>query len=300
MSRGLAVVSGSDSVYFPLLQGALRSVGDLRLDYDIAPFAFDAGMTGDQRKWLEGRGVEILRPHRPFAREVPGFVAMLASRPRLPELIPGYEAYLWIDADAWVQTDSGVSDYRDGALASGFCVTPESHPSYNERELAAAHRRIRGWFGPETVAALEGTAPINLGVFCGRADAPHWARWRDRVDAWLAAPTTPEADFNADQTAFNMVVYADKLETVRLPALYNWICHTAPPMATDDGRTLLEPVAPYRPLHVVHMTLWTKKGAMELKTRSGGRVTRPLTYRGETLPDGGAALPDFALKDLNA
>src|SRR5262249_39007322 len=156
----------------------------------------------DQRAWLTAQRATLLTPHWGHARQVPGFVAMLASRPRLPEIIPGYAAYLWLDADAWAQESVAVEHYRTQALTQGFAVTPETPPTYNSGELAGAHRRIRGWFGAEVQAKLEGTAPINLGVFAGKAGAPHWTLWRKRVDDWLAASTSRDQDFNADQTAF--------------------------------------------------------------------------------------------------
>ena len=298
MKGDLAIVSGSDAAYFGLLRGLVRAIRESPELAATPLYIFDAGLAPDQLTWLAEHGAVITKPHWSFARTVPGFIAMLATRPRIPQCFPGHEVYLWIDADAWPQQVEAVATYRRAALAKGFAVTPETHPAYNNAELAKAHRRIRGWFGPNVVAVLEGTAPINLGVFAGAADAPHWGVWRKRVDDWLTASTSQEVDFNADQTAFNMVVHVDRLETELLPARYNWICHTAPPMATADGETLLEPVAPYPPLSMVHMTLWTKKGPQSLATPEGGRVSRPLTYKGEALPGDGAALPDFALPDL--
>ena len=298
MSNELAIVSGSDAVYFGLLRGLVRAIRAMPELAKSKIYIFDAGLAADQHAWLMGQGAAILSPQWDFGREVPGFVAMLATRPRIPECFPGHEAYLWIDADAWPQQFEAIAAYRRGALAKGFAVTPEVHPTYNTRELGEAHRRIRGWFGSDVAQALEGTAPINLGVFAGAASAPHWLVWRRRVDAWLAASTRQQADFNADQTAFNLVAYVDRLPVEFLPARYNWICHTSTPMVSEDGATLLEPVAPYLPLGMVHMTLWTKKGAQTLRTPSGRTIARPLTFGAEPLPDAGAALPDYALPDL--
>ncbi len=299
MTSALAIVTGSDATYFGLLRGLIRAIRETDETQALPIYVFDAGLNPDQRRWLADRGATIQAPSWPFARRVPGYIAMLAARPRIPGLFPGHSVYLWFDADAWPQRFEAVATYHRHAIDKGFAVTPENHPTYNAKELTAAHRRIRSWFGPETTAALEGTAPINLGVFAGAAEAPHWSRWSARVDQWLAGSTTKEVDFNADQTAFNMVAYADKIPTALLPARFNWICHTSPPKVTPDGRTLLEPVAPFAPLAVVHMTLWTKKGAVELTTPDGRKISRPLTYGAEPLPDDGAALPDYALSDLD-
>jgi hypothetical protein len=298
VSHNFAIVSGSDAAYFGLLRGLVRAIRAFAALAETPLYVFDAGLASEQRDWLTRQGATIARPRWEFDRTVPGFIAMLATRPRIPQCFPGHEAYLWIDADAWPQRLEAVETYHRAALAKGFAVTPEVHATYNARELGEAHKRIRGWYGPDVVRALEGTPPINLGVFAGAADAPHWAAWRRRVDNWLAASTSQQIDFNADQTAFNMVVHADRLETELLPARYNWICHTSTPMVSEDGATLLEPVAPYRPLGMVHMTLWTKKGPQKLTTPGGKTIFRPLTYAAEPLPDSGAALPDFALPNL--
>lgn len=299
MNSALAIVTGSDATYFDLLRGLVRAVREKPETQSVPIYIFDAGLTPEQRSWLVGRGAALAAPRWPYSRSVPGYIAMLAARPSIPDYFPGHDVYLWLDADAWPQQFEAIATYHRRALDKGFAVTPETHPAYNNRELGAAHRRIRAWFGPETEAALDGTAPINLGVFAGAADAPHWAVWHKRVDAWLSASSSKEIDFNADQTAFNMVVHADKLDTALLPARYNWICHTAPPMVSPDGRMLLEPVAPFAPLGVIHMTLWTKKGSVELATPAGAKLSRPLTYDGEPLPGDGRNLPDFALTDLD-
>lgn len=300
MNSALAIVTGSDATYFDLLRGLVRAVREKPETQSVPIYVFDAGLAEHQKVWLASRGARLVTPRWPYSRPVPGYIAMLAARPSIPDYFPGHDVYLWFDADAWPQRFEAVATYHRRALEKGFAVTPEVHPAYNNGELAAAHQRIRSWFGPDTVNALKETAPINLGVFAGAADAPHWSAWRQRVDLWLAGATTKEVDFNADQTAFNMVVHADKVDTALLPARYNWICHTALPKVSADGRTLLEPVAPFAPLGVVHMTLWTKKGPVELATPDGRKLSRPLTYNAEPLPDDGKALPDFALTDLDA
>lgn len=299
MTSALAIVTGSDATYFDLMRGPIRAIRESPDLQSVPIYVFDAGLTEDQRRWLAKQDAKLVTPQWPHSRQVPGYVAMLAARPRIPAYFPGHEVYLWIDADAWPQTVEAVATYHRMALNKGFAVTPEVHPSYNNRELAAAHRKIRGWFGDDVATALEGTAPINLGVFAGAADAPHWPIWAKRVDDWLTASTKPEIDFNADQTAFNMVVHVDKIGTALLPARYNWICHTSLPKASPDGRVLLEPTAPFAALGIVHMTLWTKKGNVELQTPQGGKVSRPLTFRAEPLPGNGSALPDYALSSLD-
>src|SRR5579871_4870548 len=108
MNHELAFVSGSDATYFPLLRGLVRA---LRETPGIPPapiYVFDAGLAPEQRDWLTGRGAVLVRPKWSLPRSVPGYVAMLAARPSIPDYFPGHRAYVWLDADAWPQQAEAI------------------------------------------------------------------------------------------------------------------------------------------------------------------------------------------------
>src|SRR5271169_2631981 len=100
MKGPLAIVTGCDATYHGLLKGAVESIRATPLGRDMPLCVFDAGFTDDQSKWLTDRGAVLARPEWSFGRKVPGFVSMLAARPRIPDYFPGHQIYMWIDADA--------------------------------------------------------------------------------------------------------------------------------------------------------------------------------------------------------
>ena len=108
------IVSGADAPYFGLLRALLLSLRRLRL-LEAADFGvLDAGLKPEQRAWLADQGAILVTADWGFdfplaerlERERPS-LKILTSRPRLPRLFPGYDTILWLDADLWVEHDSG-------------------------------------------------------------------------------------------------------------------------------------------------------------------------------------------------
>ncbi|MBV8335522.1 MAG: macrocin O-methyltransferase, partial [Alphaproteobacteria bacterium] len=101
----LLIASGSDSAYFPLLRDTVLSVLAQRQNAAIG--ILDFGLTPDQRKWLADRVTHLVRPgwdvDFPDRERTPETRKAQLSRPFLRCHFPGYESYLWIDADAWLQ-----------------------------------------------------------------------------------------------------------------------------------------------------------------------------------------------------
>ena len=108
----LAIVSAAGSQFFDLLQGAVRSLRDKPQGRDAAMYVFDNGLNEAQRRWLLTQGATLHVPQDPlllkplliegsFKSASPVHHAIL-SRSRIPELFPGHDVYLWIDADAWI------------------------------------------------------------------------------------------------------------------------------------------------------------------------------------------------------
>lgn len=120
----------------------------------------------------------------------------LTARPFLPRYFPGYDLYLWIDGDCWVQqaTRSLCSSPPRGRVrwpwhprSTARCGTT-AMPGRNFRRSTAPRSRPpsagrcgNGWIRYPL---------INAGVFALAADAPHWQGWADLLgDACRSAPT---------------------------------------------------------------------------------------------------------------
>jgi hypothetical protein len=300
----LAVVSAADAKFFDLLQGTVRSLRDKPQGRNVALYVFDIGLSEAQRQWLLSQGVTLHVAQDPLLLSRPPLLHAFLSRSRIPELFPGHDVYLWIDADAWIQRWEAVEAYVEGALRAGFAVTPESDPAYTVKAYAECALRA-GWFpleidpayprnaavnirlhgpsfamfGGEYLEQLRTTAPLNAGVFAGRAGAPHWQAWRQMIEVNIHKADTPRLLFLLDQTALSIVCWQGGFETALLPTTCNWICDHALPMTSDDSTILLRPLPPHEPLGVVHQTSHTKRAFFSLSRLGGGSLSRTLSYQ---------------------
>ena len=148
----LAVVTGGDDRFFDLLRGMLRSLQDRAESYEITVYVFDLGLTDTQRKWLLTQGAKLHAPRDSACREEsPHFLHAFLSRSRLPDLFLGHDVYLWIDADTWIQRWDAVEAYVEGASLTGFAVTPEADPAYDDRNVRKWREANYEIFGPEQI-----------------------------------------------------------------------------------------------------------------------------------------------------
>jgi len=279
MERDVAVVSAADSEFFDLLQGMVRSLRDRPQGRDLALYIFDLGLTEAERRWLQVRGAKLRSPAaEPFGAGLPVHLQGLLSRCRIPELLPGHAVYLWMDADAWVQQWDAVEFYVQGAVQTGFAITPETDPAYDRNSVLAAHTRSFGLFGIASVDELP-AGPVNAGVFAGRTDAPHWQVWRRLIEANLGKTDEPFLRFLLDQTALCLACTQSGIATALLPARCNWLAHFALPMVTADGGILVRPLPPHEPLGIVHQAAHTKRAFFSLRRPGGGALSRSLSYQ---------------------
>jgi len=280
MTDDVAVVSAADANFFDLIQGMVRSLRDKPQGREVALYVFDIGMTEVQRRWLLLQGATLLIPSgKPYRDGLPSYLRAFLSRCRIPELFPGHEVYLWIDADAWVQHWNAIQSYVEGALRAGFAISPETDPAYDRATVLAVHQASFAMFGSESLECLSTRGPFNAGVFAGRADAPQWQAWRELVEENIGKADTPETLFLLDQTALCLVCMRETLHPALLPTTCNWLANFALPMTCDDGSALLRPLPPHEPLGIVHQAGHTKRAFFPLRRMSGGLLSRTLSYQ---------------------
>ena len=283
-TAGLLISSGADDGYFPLLRDTVMSILAHRRDAAIG--ILDFGLVSEQRDWLAERVRHLVRPdwdidfpgrvHTPEARK-----AQL-SRPFLRRHFPGYETYLWVDADAWLQDWRAVELYIAAAGRDKIAITPEIDRAYKRHyKRPKLFGRTLSWkcyreaFGWRTAERLGRNPIVNCGVFALHRDAPHWEAWA-RVIGHVAQRTR---FFYIEQTALNYVIFAEHLPVNFLPAYCNWMPGDAAP-AFDGARGLfVEPYAPHEVIGVMHLAGEAAKShTFRLRRLDGGDVVTSLRY----------------------
>jgi hypothetical protein len=282
--RPLLIVSGADRAYFPLLRDTVASIRAQCPDAALG--ILDVGLLPEQREWLEPRVAHLARPgwdiDFPRRAQTPEARQAQFARPFLPRHFPGYETYLWIDADAWVQDWRAIELYVAAAGHDRLAITPEIDRAYKRhykrpklfgRTLAwKNYREAFGW----RVADRLGRNPIvNCGVFALHHDAPHWAAWA-RIMTEVAQRTR---FFFIEQTALNYVIFAERLPVDFLPAYCNWMPGDAAPAFDAERGLFVEPFAPHEVIGVMHLAGPEQKSQIfRLNRLDGGTVETSLRF----------------------
>ena len=262
------IVTAANEAYAPLLRGLIESI-DQRAPRVLTGLAcFDLGLAPGTREWVGRHAAHVVEPGwdlpvgEKLRTEKPELRG-LTVRPFLPNYFPGYDAYLWIDADAWVQERYALEWYMEEAAKGALVAAPQVDRAYRHTSGLVGVRinRMLAYFGQEAVARVVWASYFNAGVFALRSDAPHWALWAKWFDAGL---TATKGELCCEQTALNHALWTERLPVSPLPALCNWLCHLALPGFDPIRERFCEPLVPRNPIGILHLTGRTKHGTFEL------------------------------------
>ncbi len=285
--QGWAIVIAADSRYFPLAQEAILSIRAFPEGQTAEICYLDLGCTTEQRTWLARHTNRIAQAKWdldfPGRDTTPDYLKAMVGRPFLPEYFPGYEVYLWLDADAWVQTWEAIPWLVAAAQKYGLAIVSEldrqNNLLFGQVESYMAFQR--DWYappyGPEVADRLCQYPPLCTGVFAMRYDAPHWQAWRDRLHQGIQRAIHA----GIDQISLNLAIYENPdlfAQTALLPIGCDWVCHMGLPLWDEDQRRFVEAQPPYLPISILHLTSFKNHKQVRVKTRRGGEVEIGLRY----------------------
>lgn len=286
MPGGCIIITAADAKFFELAQGCIQSVR-AHAAGQKTPLAFlDLGCTNEQLNALRSLVDTVRQPgwefQFPGQEQTPGYLRGLLARPFLRRYFPGYEVYLWIDADAWVQDWRAIDLLAEGARRRrGLAIVPEldraSQTQFGglPRYWDQAYLWYERGHGREVAAKLHSFPMLNAGVFALFEDAPHWKVWEQE----LGAAVNKSCETITDQIALNVSVYARNLlqHTELLPAWCNWTCHYGMPKWDEERGILVEPYLPQVPIGILHLTVQKVEQA-SVTTTAGRRIPMRLRF----------------------
>ena len=259
------IISLADSNYFELLEELVDSVKRFKESENTAICILDAGLTEEQKKTLSSKVDQIKSAD--WDIEVPQskvkgkeWLKSQVSRAFLPKYFPNYEKYLWIDADAWVNSWEAVDLFLRGCENNKLSIATSADRAYG-RVLRAEwvfgsfariksqnykHAKSSGF--SEKIARQVALKPhLNIGVFALELNAPHWKVWQKNLKHALNSGKI----WGSEQIAMNVTIYNDELDVEILPAYCNWTLIEA--LKFDKERnTLVEPYLPNHKIGIVH------------------------------------------------
>ncbi|MGA2231840.1 MAG: hypothetical protein ABSH22_13155, partial [Tepidisphaeraceae bacterium] len=181
--------------YFDLVNDLLASLEAARLGPRFQVCVFDLGFTPAQLRLLEARVHTIVIPgwciDFPLRATAPSWYRAMVNRPFLPRCFPGYDTYVWLDADTWVQRGDCILDLVAKAAGGKIALVYEAFGPPVTMTIQMADGTVRrGQISEQTVraalaqcyticfgpaAAVHAKGPLtNSGVFAIRGDSPVW------------------------------------------------------------------------------------------------------------------------------
>ena len=297
MGKKITIASASSAEYFHFLQGMVLSVRDKPQSKDIHISLYDLGLTAEQLSWLGDYVDNIVKPEWEYGLTAKDgmrdpFRAILA-KPLLPKYFPGYDVYLHLDADAWVQDWTAIENYLKATETSALAITPEIHRAYTANYTASHEFRdfivelYRGTWGDSYVKKYSYYPILNAGVFAMPKESPIWGYWAENIKVSLAK----SHHHCIEQAALNLAVFEhpdqfhfaepDKKNIEFLPATCNWLCHQSLPLYDKASDRFVEPYLPHAPLGVIHRASddFKDKKSAPIYTTDGGTIVCNLKYR---------------------
>ena len=259
-------VSGCDSNYFPLLLEWLHSLQRFKQADNFDICILDAGLTPPQIQRLKPHVKNIVNPEWPVKLpdyKIKGeYLKACVCRPFLPQLFPGYETYVWMDADTWIQDWSCIELFLKGAEKEKITLTAQVDRSYPRggariKWLGRVPWKVRGFYFSNALRAFDFKTAKDLlsyhvllaGMFALRADAPHWKRWQELVKQAM----TKGKVFTAEQLCLGKMCYQEDFDYEILPAYTHWLCEFKP-LWDADKNVFVEPHLPHEELGVLHIS----------------------------------------------
>jgi lipopolysaccharide biosynthesis glycosyltransferase len=284
------IISAADAAFYPLLAETIASVRDKPAGAAIAIVVLDLGLSDDQKKTLADRAVLTVKPgwDYTFATPPPEWFKAMTARTYLPKWVPGFDLYIWLDADTWVQRWEAIELLCDGAVRYGFAAASEADRAYTDIEAKTAdgkdvisieerERKLREFFGEAAAMKLRRFPHLNCGVFAARANSPIWEAWPKLMHT--ALHRNAKNIFFAEQTAMNVALLSGAVPFARLPAACNWLLTGAWPKVGDNGE-LVHPDFPHEPLGIIHRTAAAKNMTRHLRALDGSQTSVGIGYPG--------------------
>ena len=297
--RENAIISLSDSNYFELLNEQIDSIKRFEQSKDFSICIMDAGLEENQIEILQKKVDKIVKAK--WDIEVPDskvkgkeWLKSQVSRAFLPEYFPGYKKYIWIDADAWVNSWESIELYLKGCENKKLAIATSADRSYG-RVLRAEwvfgsfakiksqnykHAKSSGF--SEKIAREVALKPhLNIGVFSLEVDAPHWKVWQENLKKALSSGKI----WGSEQIAMNITIYSDNLDVEILPAFCNWTLIEA--LRFDQKiNTFVEPYLPNHKIGIIHLAgknndiiRKNKDFISKVKTLDGEIIEKTLRYK---------------------
>ncbi len=269
LARAL-VVTGCDENHFYLAQDLVRSLRDRNCHgLKIGFINFGSQKTPGAIADYVDRTAHVADP-LPSRNQVGFKAARLGVKTKIPEYFPGFDYYVWLDGDTWVQNIAGVLDLIEAADKADLAVHSETYIlTPNSWTVRAYNSMYVGegeayWHAPM----------VNAGVFSARAGSKLWTLWAAEMTRAAELHRTGAPIVFSDQIPLHRLLVRKELTFCELPAINNWLVQYHLPRFNLRLKKLHTPAAPHEEINIIHLAGKKKDRKFVLDN-----VGRPITLK---------------------
>lgn len=275
MTKKIAIVTGADEKYFPFLKNLIFSLHQSKsLEIcDLCVLEVD-----DKNQYLEEINALISKRKKAsfnlkiFFPDKKNWYKLLTERPFIKDYFPGYERYIWLDADTEVLDIDGIKNLIEATENKDLAISPEINESYvfkntkfGIKKIFSSIYKISGWsfknynkyFGKKLGLDLFFKPLFNNGVFCMRSDSKIWELWKMEYQSALDNAKTSYG-IKTDQLSLNKLIYENFKMISILDSTNNWIISKSELMIKNK-EIFFTPSFPRRKINILHYTNFLSK-----------------------------------------
>ena len=288
-----AIISGCDNNYFDQFLNLYNSLIDTNsLDYADLCFV-NISVDKDNLKKISDKTKRIVEPGWNFSFSFPTkeWKKILTIRPFLKNYFPGYDNYIWLDADTWVQDNKFINDFASVAETGKMSIIPELDINYEARREKYSFKKIfyniyqpNGWsyknfkryFDKKSFTKLFQKPILNAGVFSIPKESIIWDKWAGEYRQ-IVESSSNDYCLNMDQASLNKIIY-NNLDLVNFfHTEYNYLVKNCMPLINNDDQFCLKDF-PNKKIEILHLTSIKFNQLYELETIYGKKIKRKLSY----------------------
>ena len=264
--KNIHIVSGGDTKYFNLLKELLELINKLKIDKEVRIAILDGGLKKKEIDYFQSKKIEVIDPGWPskIAKLRAGnknYLKVELAKVHLDKILSGSEFIIWVDADAWFQTNEALNIIKAVLKKNKLAIVSQASRFIPNTMVVKKFfgslffvknipykNAKRANLSKDLIDRLVSSPTLNAGIFGLSKKAPHWKKLRLWQNKLLKTARTRV--FTITQLSLAIISYYEKLPYEAIPERCNYM---GPYRWSKKLKKFIEYYAPYEPISIIHM-----------------------------------------------
>lgn len=288
-----AIISGCDNNYFNQYLNLYYSLLDNECNQYADLCFVNISISEENLKKINKNIKKIVQPewdfNLPFKTDE--WKKILTIRPFLKKYFPGYDNYIWLDSDTWVQSNDFIADFAKASERGRISIVPEFDINYEVLKKKYSFKKIffdfykvGGWsyknlkkyFDNKTLDNLFQKPILNAGVFSIPGNSIVWDKWAKEYKK-IVENASDDYCLNMDQASLNKVIYENLNLVNFFGSEYNYLIKNCLPYVNNKMEYCLKDF-PNKKINILHLTQIDCLKLYNIQTIEGKKIKKNFLY----------------------